>query len=69
MIETAGLQLSRVSVHRVENKNNGGNLILSNNEVKIEDSTLKELLIKYFIHPFNTSEYYHFSALQTKILT
>jgi hypothetical protein len=61
MIETAGLQLSRVSVHRVENKNNGGNLILSNNEVKIEDSTLKELLIKYFIHPFNTSEYYHFS--------
>jgi hypothetical protein len=61
MIETAGLQISKISVHRVENKNNGGNLILSNNEVKIEDTHLKELLIKYFIHPFNSNEYYNFS--------
>lgn len=48
-----------LSVHRVGNKTNGENLILSNEPVKEKDEKLEELLLQYFLKPFHQPEYFN----------
>lgn len=61
MIDYTNAIISKVSVHHVGNKNNQEELILSKTTLNISDSKLRELLLKFFLTPFSSSEFYSFT--------
>ncbi len=57
------VQLSQVIVHRVGNPSRGEDLKLSENPLTLNDDIVQQLLTRYFLHPFNDNEHYHFTHL------
>ncbi len=53
--------INLLSAHQVGNKNNGEDLFASRAPVDITDEHLQELLLKYFLSPFNSTEFFHFT--------
>jgi hypothetical protein len=61
MIDYSNCSIDKISVHRIGNKTNGEELHLSNSLLDISDNKVRELLLKYFIDPFNNPEFYSFT--------
>jgi hypothetical protein len=62
MLNYTNSTIEKISVHRVGNKTNGEEIILSKTELNLDDDRLKEILISYFLKPFSKSEYYSFTS-------
>lgn len=60
MIDFSEATLSRLSIHRVGNKTNDEELILSADPVAI-NGNIAPLLTSYFTHPFKGNEFYNFA--------
>lgn len=52
--------LERIIVHSIGNKHNDEVLGLSRSEIKPEEDVVQEVLMKYFLSPFNKEEFYNF---------
>ncbi|MEI6765922.1 MAG: nucleoid-associated protein [Bacteroidota bacterium] len=61
MVDYTDCYVERVSVHNVGNKTNGEDLRLSKNLLDTSDLKVQELLLKFFLTPFNTPEFYSFT--------
>jgi hypothetical protein len=61
MIDYESAEIKSIAVHKVGNKLTDDGMHLSKEAVKFEDAYTPTVLLKYFIHPFNTSELYRFS--------
>lgn len=61
MIDYSVSTLDEVSAHRVGNKNNGEDLLISKTRLDISDKAIEELLHKYFLNQFKSEEYYNFT--------
>lgn len=62
MIDFTNCNIVDVIAHQVGNKTNDEELILSESLLNTEDLRLKELLIKYFLYPFESiEEFYSFT--------
>jgi hypothetical protein len=61
MTEFKNVNLERLSIHHIGNKINDEALKLSKSNIDAFDTRLTELLIKYFLSSFTTSEFYNFS--------
>lgn len=59
MLYTEYLSIKEIVLHKVGNKLNQDNIVFSNNLLVLNPKT-EEILIKYFITPFKTNEYFHF---------
>lgn len=59
MLDFSAVNLDRLAIHKVGNKLQEEDIILSKDQVGI-DENLAGLLIKYFLTPFKTDELYHF---------
>lgn len=54
--------LTQLSIHEVNNKNNGGQLFASSESVAVTDEKLAGLLQHYFLKPFSQQEYWQFTS-------
>lgn len=61
MLDYSVSTLDEVSVHRVGNKNNEEELLISKHRLDISDRTVEELLQKYFLQSFKADEYFNFT--------
>lgn len=61
MIDISQAKLEYLCIHRVGNKNNGDDLILSQSPISISDEKLSKALHKYFIQHFSVHELYSFT--------
>jgi hypothetical protein len=61
MIDFAECRIEKVSVHTVGNKTNGEKLRLSNTQLDISETKVKELLKKFFVSSFANPEFYSFT--------
>lgn len=61
MIDYSEVTIGNVSIHHVGNKNNNEELLLSKAALQISDSKLQALLVKFFLPPFSSNEYFSFS--------
>jgi hypothetical protein len=57
------VQLDQVIVHKVGNPTRGEQLRLSANPLTLNDETVRALLTRYFLAPFNEHEQYRFSHI------
>ncbi len=61
MLDHSVSTLDEVSVHRVGNKNNDEELIISKHRLDISDKSVEELLQKFFLNQFKSEEYFNFT--------
>src|SRR5262245_5722293 len=61
MIDFSNATLDKVSVHQVGNKNNGEDILISKKTLDISDPVMRDLLMKFFLSGFKTSEFYNFT--------
>lgn len=61
MINFTNCSIEDVSVHHIGNKTNGEELILSKSPLDTSETRLRELLLRYFLSPFSSDEYYSFT--------
>jgi hypothetical protein len=61
MIDSSNSTLEKVSVHRVGNKNNGEDILVSKKTLDISDPVMRDLLQKFFLSNFKSSEFYNFT--------
>ncbi|MCE3278558.1 MAG: hypothetical protein K0S44_749 [Bacteroidetes bacterium] len=61
MLNHINSSIEKLSVHRIGNKNNDEDLVLSKDVLDIANEELKGLLIKFFLQPFVNPEYYNFT--------
>ena len=54
--------ISHLSVHEVGNKNNGGQLYASSQNIEVDDENLIALLQHYFLKPFTQQEFWQFTS-------
>ena len=57
------VEISQAIVHKVGNLSRGENLQLSANPLLLNDGTVRGILAKYFLAPFNVNEQYHFTHI------
>ena len=62
MLDFSGCHLTQLSIHRVGNKTHDEELRLSGTPLDVSDRELRNVLIKYFLTPFEETEFYHFTA-------
>ena len=60
MLDFSVASLEEIIVHKVGNKTENQELILSNEPVQLKDETIADLLSQYFLKPFNKEIFYHF---------
>ncbi|HXC05226.1 MAG TPA: nucleoid-associated protein, partial [Bacteroidia bacterium] len=60
MIDFSEVSLEQIAVHQVGNKTTEEGIVCSENELEIKDDNLLQLLLDYFITPFNGEELYRF---------
>ena len=58
MIVTEQVRLHNIAIHKAGNKQRDEPLHLSKSELKLDDA-VKDLLLKYFLSPFKSTEYFH----------
>jgi hypothetical protein len=61
MIDFSEVELAELAVHSVGNKGREESFNISKGKLEIEDLHTKQLLLKYFLSPFNGNEFYTFS--------
>lgn len=61
MIDYSNASIDKISVHHVGNQTNGESMHLSKELLNIRDARLRELLMKFFLSPFNNHELYSFT--------
>ncbi len=61
MLDYINTSIQKVSVHHVGNQTNGELLKISKEPLDIGEDKLKQLLKKFFLHPFTTPEFYNFT--------
>lgn len=61
MIDFTQTRIDRLSVHSVGNKTNGEELQLSKSLLDIDETNTRELLLKFFLPPFSSPEFYSFT--------
>jgi hypothetical protein len=61
MVNYSEVELGKIVVHQVGNKLQDEGFKFSKGLLKLEDSIIRDLLLKYFLSPFKESEYYTFS--------
>lgn len=61
MIDYSFSTLDEVSAHKVGNKNNGEDLLISKHRLDISDASIEEQLQKYFLNQFKSEEYFNFT--------
>ncbi len=61
MIDFTQTRIERCSVHSVGNKTNGEELQLSKSLLDIDETNTRELLLKFFLPPFSSPEFYSFT--------
>ncbi|MBN2814344.1 MAG: nucleoid-associated protein [Bacteroidales bacterium] len=61
MLDFSQTQIEKLSVHNVGNKTNGETLQLSKSLLDIAETNTRELLLKFFLPPFSSPEYYSFT--------
>jgi hypothetical protein len=61
MIDYTNATIDAVSVHHVGNKSNGEDLLISKNSLDTSDTLLRELLMRFFLPPFTSGEFYSFT--------
>lgn len=54
------VSLERLVIHHIGNHTQGGELVLSEKELQIEDETVKDLLMRYFLSSFKSEAKFHF---------
>ncbi|MDQ3190086.1 MAG: nucleoid-associated protein [Bacteroidota bacterium] len=59
MIDFSNTSLSKLAVHKVGNKLKEESLKISKGLADVENEATGELLLKYFLSPFNTNEFYN----------
>lgn len=57
------VEIVQAIVHKVGNPTRGEVLKLSSNALSLNDTIVRELLVKYFLSPFNEHEQYHFTHM------
>ena len=57
------VEISQAIVHKVGNPTRGEHLQLSVNPLLLNDGTVRSILAKYFLAPFNINEQYHFTHI------
>ncbi len=62
MIDFSNSTIKLLSVHEVGNKNNGEQLYPTTEPLEINSEELVEALEKYFLKPFSTPAFYHFTS-------
>lgn len=61
MIDSNYCEIEAISAHHVGNKSNEDELVLSKEELDIDDDDLSNILIHYFLKPFTGEELYNFT--------
>ncbi|MDB5228846.1 MAG: hypothetical protein JWN78_3039 [Bacteroidota bacterium] len=61
MIDFTNVQLEQIAIHQVGNKLRDEGLIVSSENVDVEDSNTRNYLLKYFLSPFDNNEIYNFT--------
>lgn len=61
MIDYSVCTLDEVSVHRVGNRQNEEELLISKHRLDLNDKTVEEMLKKYFLAKMRSDEFYHFT--------
>lgn len=67
MIFFSEIEIEQLIVHSVGNKLKGDSVLLSDSTVVL-NSEIENLLLKYFITPFKSNEYYNFSDVENNEL-
>ncbi|WP_448788809.1 nucleoid-associated protein [Bacteroides graminisolvens] len=60
MIDFIKCNIDSLSIHKVGNKYEEELIQFSNQGVNLENPLIRELLVKYFLYPFKSNEYYNF---------
>lgn len=60
MIDFSNTNFTNIAIHNVGNKLQNESTKLSKDVLNIKDDSLKSLLLKYFLSPFKSNEYYNF---------
>ncbi|MDR1285718.1 MAG: nucleoid-associated protein [Campylobacteraceae bacterium] len=60
MIDCIKSNIGKVAIHKVGNKYNEEFVQLAKTEINISNFLIREILVKYFILPFKSSEYFNF---------
>ena len=63
MLDFSEVRLQNIIVHNVGNKSEEAGVRYSKSEFYIENQTVKEILLKYFLTPFNQDNFYNFFHL------
>ena len=58
MVDIVNCDIKHVSIHTVGNLVDDS-LYLSKQELDVSDNLIRELLVRYFIYPFKSNEYYN----------
>jgi hypothetical protein len=61
MFEYSICNIDAIAAHKIGNKTNGGDIILSQEEVRIGSDRLMELLRRYFLSHFKSPEFFAFT--------
>jgi hypothetical protein len=61
MQATASISIEKAIVHQVGNQARGERIILSENELTLNDELVRQMLAKYFLQHFDEHEQYHFT--------
>jgi len=68
MLQDADVELHKIVVHKVGSKHENEDILLSKSEFEVQDDTLQDLLLGYFLKPFKKlEEYYSFSNPESKV--
>ena len=59
MIDLSTANLNQLVIHRVGNKSEAQEIRFSKSPIRLKDSLIKELVVKYFTSHFSFSEFYH----------
>ena len=62
MINYSNCNIEQIAVHRIGNKTNGEDLFCSETNLNIDDSEIRQLLVRYFLKPFKNPEIYRFTS-------
>jgi len=60
MIDYINCNIENVVIHKVGNKHDGEPIQFAKTEINISNSLIRELLVKYFLFPFKSSECFNF---------
>jgi len=68
MLQDADVELHKIVVHKVGSKHENEDILLSKSEFEVQDESLQNLLLGYFLKPFKKlEEYYSFSNEESKV--